>query len=767
VGKTRLALAIAGDVAGRFADGVVWVDLAPLTDPDLVPASLAAALDVIDFPDRPLIDELARALRPRQCLLLLDNCEHLLAEVAALVGGLLPRCPAAQVLASSRAPLHVRGEQEFPVDPLPLPAPDACTVEALSGNEAVRLFMARARSVRPAFRLDETNASAVADLCQRLDGLPLAIELAAAHGKMLSPDSLLAQMTDRWHLLKDGPRDAPARQQTMEAAIAWSHDLLDPSAQALFRRLAVFAGGFTWEAAQAVAADANSSERDLMAAMTALVDQALVRQSDGSGAPRFTMLETIRAFGLEQLAERDEEPETRERHARWAQEMIAALDLYHANAGDETWFAMVQAEEDNLRQALGWFAVRGHTLALNDMSAALFKFWLAASRFSEGRRWLEQAIAVDEGLPLLIRSRARGGLGTLALWQGDVVLAAPLLEESLALARACGDPNRLAEALLESGTLAAWQGRLDRGLADNTEAEQVARSMDSSVGRLLAGMALNNQGGVLHRAGDLQAAARRYDEAVALTRATGGAWSLSIALGERGALRLKSGTMTEAAADLLEALALGWARHDVGFLSGLLRRLSVVAATAGRPISAVQLLGAADGLDRRVGQVAGRVELDREATARCMHETRELGAARQDELRRGAAALTVEQAVALAQDVARGAIGEDAAAAIWGAVGALDPGPVPPPPGPPADDRPSSPGEYAPGVSIPVHASALTRRERDVLGLLCQHLTDAEIAERLFLSTRTVSHHVSSLLGKLGASNRREAAAVAARLDLP
>ena len=280
VGKTRLALAIAGDVAAHFADGVVWVDLAPLADPALVPAAVAAALGLRPAADTPIGDVLIHALHPRQTLLLLDNCEHLVAATADLVGSLLARCPALQVLATSRAPLHLHAEQLLPVDPLPLPE-DGAALAVVAQNEAVQLFAERTRAVRPAFALTEANAATVAALCRQLDGLPLAIELAAARSTVLSPEALLAQMSDRLQLLTHGARDLPARQQTIAATIAWSYDLLDAGAQALFRRLAVFAGGFTLEAVEAVAASMEDAPRHSATTLEALVAQGLVRRLDG------------------------------------------------------------------------------------------------------------------------------------------------------------------------------------------------------------------------------------------------------------------------------------------------------------------------------------------------------------------------------------------------------------------------------------------------------------------------------------------------------
>ena len=506
-------------------------------------------------------------LRPRQILLLLDNCEHVLAATADLVAALLAACPAVQVLATSRAPVQVRGEQVLPVDPLPLPAVDA-PVDTIVQSEAVRLFAARARAVRPAFQVETANAATVALLCRHLDGLPLAIELAAAHSAVLSPAALLAQMTDRLRLLAGGARDLPARQQTMREAIAWSYDRLTAEEQAAFRALAIFAGGWTVPAAAAVL---EQDERDTLAllehlAAHSLIVSPLVADHD---VPRFTMLETLRAFGHDQLSANGELEAVAARHAAYFHDLVASLDLYHANPGDEAWFGLLAAEEPNLRQTLAWAASHGEAFMLNDLAASLFKFWLAGSRHREGQHWLEQAIACDTGLPLLIRSRARGGLGTMLAHQGEYARAEPLVVESLALARESGDPNRLAEALLELGMLSIWQGNVPRALAATSKRSRSVGRWPRRPASSLPATSLAYQALGLVETGDLPTAMLRLDAAVALLRAPGGSWSLRVALLNRGALHLRLGSPVEATSDLLESIALSWRRHDLGLLAGL------------------------------------------------------------------------------------------------------------------------------------------------------------------------------------------------------
>jgi predicted ATPase/transcriptional regulator with XRE-family HTH domain len=390
-GKTRLAIEVAVRVAGQFADGVVFVDLSPLTDSTLVLPTIASTLGVREVAGQPLHETLATFLAPKRLLLLLDNCERVLAA-APDIATLLAASPGLVILVTSREPLHVRGEREFPLLPLAVPAADhRLTVEELAQVPAITLFVERVTAGLPDLALTEDNAAAIATICRRLDGLPLAIELAAARVKVLPPAALLARLEKRLPLLTGGGRDLPARQRTMRDAIAWSYDLLRPEEQALFRRLAVFAGGFTLAAAEAVTEP--SEALSVLDGVVVIVEQSLLRQSASSEAePRYQMLETVREFGLERLASAGESVLVRGQHARYFLQLSEGRSRGIPILMDPETLARMAPEQDNARLALAWFEEQDDSDALLELSAMLYGLWLARGLHQEGLIWLNRAL---------------------------------------------------------------------------------------------------------------------------------------------------------------------------------------------------------------------------------------------------------------------------------------------------------------------------------------------------------------------------------------
>ena len=452
VGKTRLAIQVAAEVADAFPDGVWFVPLDPLREPGLVVPAIAQALGLREMGGRPLRNRLTDYLHERHVLLVLDNFEHVVAA-APEVAALLTACPCLTVLITSRDVLRLSGEHGFPVPPLTLPDPNVIPpVADLMAFEAIRLFLARAQAVQPGFALTDANAATVAAICARLDGLPLAIELAAARVGHLPLAALLERLAGTvqrpvgLRVLTGGARDLPARLRTMRDAIAWSYDLLSPEEQRLFRRLAVFRGGFTLDAAEAVGAGIGG-DREVFDLVASLADKSLLRREEREDVPRYRMLETVREYGLEQLAASSELEAARREHAVHFLALAERAAPAWWGPAPGAWLDRLEAERDNLREALAWAHEEQATELACRLASALHWFWRSRGPVGEGRRWTEALLAGAGEVAPALRAALLMGAGDLAMTQGEFARAAELLEASIALARELGDWPTLAHAL--------------------------------------------------------------------------------------------------------------------------------------------------------------------------------------------------------------------------------------------------------------------------------------------------------------------------------
>ena len=758
VGKTRLALGVVAEASSDFTDGICFVALATLSEPQLLASTLAQAFNVREQAGRSLLDGLKDHLRDKRLLLLLDNFEQIV-SAAPTVAELLATAPRLNVLVTSRTPLHLPSEREFVVPPLSLPdLRDLPPLDQLAQFEAVRLFVERAEAVKTDFVIAEENASAIATICHRLDGLPLAIELAAAWVKVLSVKQIAAQLDDACRLLRGGSRTALPRQQTIQATIEWSYRLLSEQERTFFCRLCIFAGGCTLEAAEAICAGEGIGEEQVLELLSHLIDQSLVYMQERSGEVRYRLLEIIQQFGQKQLEAMGEAISIRRCHRDWYLGLAEQAEQELVGGHQAAWLDRLEAEQDNLRSALRWSLEQHEGEKAAGISASIWSFWLLRGYLSEGREWLDRTLAE---LPdrTTMRAAVLWATGIITGRQGDFTRATRLLEESLDVWRTVGDKKRIASALSSLGVGAQRQGDYEQATARYEESLPLLREVGekqwtaivlSSLGLIalyqghheraralceesealfrdigdMRGIAavLTNLGIISLERGDHERATRLCEESLSLRRVVGDKGGSAHTLVMLGRVALSQHQYQQAASCYKESLALCQEVGEKEGIAAALEGLAGIAGALGQAKSAARLLGAAETLRDATGVAVP--PMDRAFKERLIATLRtRLGVKDFTEALAEGRRFAPEQALALLEPLA------------------------PTMPSPPVDTL-SAP---------PTYPNELTTREVEVLRLVAQGLTDTRVAERLVISPRTVQGHMRSIYNKIHVNSRAAA----------
>jgi predicted ATPase/DNA-binding SARP family transcriptional activator/DNA-binding CsgD family transcriptional regulator len=763
-GKTRLALKVASDLAGAHLDGAWLVELAPLSETELVPQAVASALGVPEQPGRPLLQTLGDALRPRKMLLVVDNCEHLVDACARLVNALLDACPKLRILATSREPLGVPGEVLWTVPPLSLPnAGGESSVEGLMSSEAVRLFLERAKPRLPAFDLTRQNARSVGEVCRKLDGIPLAIELAAARMTVLAVDQVAERLENSLKLLTAGDRTADPRHQTLRATLEWSHELLDEPERILFRWLSVFAGGWTLEAAEGVCSGEGIGRDEVLDLLSRLVEKSLVVVEAGEeGAPRFRMLEPVRQYGYERLEESAEARATRYRHASFFLELAERADPKLEGPDQPRWLDRLDEEHDNIRAALSWLLQRadGAGMALR-MCAALGEYWYLRGHIGEGRRWLEGAIATPAP-PSAARARALQRVARLAIVQGDFDRSEGAIVEGLGLERSglfrTGGGDSIAAELRRTLALAlAVRGDLERATDLSEESLALSEGVGSVRGAMISLFCI---GITSYVRGDVRRALRLLEEALALSREVGDPSMIASVSIQLGYTLLLDGDLERAKMVTREAATILREQNHRHFIAFALDNLGWVALLEGDTERAATEFKEGLMLRREIGE--------KESLPSTLEGLASVAGTR-GEARRAArlfgAARTLREAMSVQQQFGEHALEEPYSSvartrldeASWEAAFAEGQAMT-------YDevfeyafseeDPDTSDGPTPQALPAEETTSNLTRREREVALLVERGLTNRQIASELSISERTVEKHVGKMLKKLGFSSR-------------
>lgn len=721
-GKTRLALQVAASVLASYPDGVWLVDLASLSDPALVPQTVASALTVPERPGRSLSDTLVDYLRPKSLLVILDNCEHVLTASAQLAGTILRSCPGLRLFATSREPLRVGGEVSWRVPSLSVPDPGHSPApERLMDYEAVQLFVERAKAAVPAFKVTTQNGQALARTCHRVDGIPLAIELAAARVKVLNVEQIVTRLDDRFRLLTRGDRTAPPRQQTLRAMMDWSYALASEQERTLLRRLSVFSGGWTLEAAEAVCAYSGVQAADVLNLLAELVEKSLVVMEPSDTAARYRLLETVRQYGQEKLSESGEAAAIRTCHLDFFLALAEEAAPGMENAAQAVSTNRLDADHDNLRGGLAWSLENDGTKGLR-LASALWRFWTARGHFTEGRRWLKATLERARAGSPALRAKALQAAGSLAAAQNDYVEARTFCEDSLVLYRTIGDKRGAAVVIAEIGSALRKQGDykaarpyLEGSLAAYRELED-----RPGIAALLAQLGHD----FWHEAKYAKARAL-LEESLSISRDLGLKRTTAFVLWSLGLVAFDRRDNENARALYEEGLSIAKELGDTSWEVRLVESIAGLAAAEGQPRRAALLLGASEAL---------REAIDYPLPPSHRHDYERPVAAIRAALDAGAftAAWTEGRATPFEQTV-------EYALARSGEAGA------------------SSPATGTPGGLR--EAALLSPREREVAALVARGLSNPEIASRLVITLRTAQTHVQNILNKLGMTSRAQIAA--------
>lgn len=721
-GKTRLALETARSLAGEYRDGVRLVELASLTDASLVTQSVAAACGVVEQPDRPLSATLVDGLASSQLLLVLDNCEHLLDEVASLLVVLLAGCPRLTVLATSREAIRVPGEVIWRVAPLAIPSDNEATAEALVQIESVRLLIERARGFQPDFSLTSDNAVAVADICRRLDGLPLAIELAAARLPTLGVAQLASRLENALLVLASGDRVAPLRQQTLRATLDWSYGLLSEDEQGLFHRLSVFVNGWTLDAAEALVDDVTAG--DTLSLLAQLVEKSLVLVYEQGGTLRYRMLVPIQQYASERLEASGEREAVRRRHAELFLAFAEAAEPHLRGAEQAEQIARIEVEHDNLRTAFGWALAADPHLALQ-LAVALGRFWYVRGDVRAGIASLRDALAAAPDAAGSLRSRGMYHAGILLSEAGDEDQSAVLLEEALALLRDTDDLARIAAVLNSLGVVQRQRGDLDRARSLFEESLAIRREIGDPI---MIDIALGNLALLAWSQGDLDLAETLLEETRAFAEQHGDDWSIAILTAHLGRIAWDRGQYARALELFSESLAMARRVGDQGMIAEGLEGVAGTVGMLGNPAGVARLWGAAEAL---------REALDLPIPAPERGFNDRMVASVAEHLDAGT--------FAAAWADGRGWSVEDAIQSALTLVEQAE-----------AAQHPASTDAQEP---------VLTERQLEIARLIAGGQTNQQIAVTLGIAPRTADTHVSAILRKLGFTSRSQVAGWLATYD--